>query len=168
MVWKRLIAAICLCLAIAIAMPGKTFAYSVYTEGNMSTTYITYFKDIVAGIKPNDKYIAYRSGQYSYTLAVGDLSIENDNVTSTGTTTLYVYETSSSGYNSIYTYNVSEVTDFSLSVADTIVYSNLGGFPLLEERGVTYEYATLYITCIIGICLFIHSIFSFTYRMRSR
>ena len=166
MVWKRLIAAICFCIAIAIAMPCKTFAYSVYTEGNMATTYITYFKDIVAGIKPNDKYVAYRSGQYSYTLAVGDLSITDNNITSTGTTTLYVYETETSGYNSIYTYNVSDVTDFSLSVPDMIVYSNLGGFPLLEERSVIYEYTTLYITCIIGLCMFVRSIFSFTYRLR--
>jgi len=168
MVWKRLIAAICICLAIAIAMSGKAFAYSIYTEGNMNTTYITYFKDIVAGISPDKKYIAYRSGQYSYTLAVGDLTITDNNVSSSGTTTLYVYETETSGYNSIYKYNVSEVTDFSLSVSDMIVYSNLGNFPLLEERGVTYEYATLYITCIIGICFFIRSIFSFTYRLRSR
>ena len=167
MVWKRLILIISFFVIIATAMPQKTYAYSVYTEGTMNTTYVTYFKDIVAGIKPNDKYIAYRSGQYSYTLAVGDLSISNKNISSSGTTTLYVYETSS-GYNSIYTYKVSDVTDFSLSVGNAIVYSNLGGFPLLEERGVLYEYAILYVAIVIGICMFIRSIFEFTYRMRSR
>lgn len=166
MVWKRLVIIISFFVIIATAMPQKAFAYSVYTEGNMNTTYITYFKDIVAGINPNDKYIAYRSGQYSYTLAVGDLTISDNNISSSDTITLYVYESSSSGYSSIYTYNVSEVSDFSLSVEDTIVYSNLGGFPLLEERSVAYEYTTLYIICIIGLCLFLHNIFSFTYRLR--
>lgn len=166
MVWKRLVVVICLCLAIAIAMPGKVCGYSVYTDGTLSSTYITYFRDIVSGIAPNKKYVAYRSGQYSYTLAVGDLSISGTNVSSTDTVTLYVYETSS-GYNSSYTYNVSTVTDFSLNVGNYIVYSNLGNFPQLEERGVTYEYATLYIICIVGLCMFIRSIFSFTYRLRN-
>lgn len=166
MVWKKLTIIISLFVIIATAMPQKANAYSVYTEGNMSTTYITYFKDIVAGIKPGDKYIAYRSGQYSYTLAVGDLSISDNNISSSGTTTLYVYETETSGYNSIYTYNVSEVTDFSLSVSNMIVYSNLGDFPLLEERGVTYEYATLFVLCVIAFCMFLRSIFAFTYRTR--
>lgn len=164
MVWKRLVI-ICLCLAIAIAMPGKALGYSVYNEGTMSTTYITYFKDIVAGIKPNDKYVAYRSGQYSYTLAVGDLSISGTTISSVDNVILYVYEYGS-GYNTTYYYNVSTVTDFNLNVSNYIVYSNLGNYPLLEERGVLYEYATLFVICIIGICMFIRSIFSFTYRLR--
>lgn len=168
MVWKRLKFIICLFVIIATAMPQKAFAYSVYTEGNMSTTYITYFEDIVAGIKPSQKYIAYRSGQNEYTLAVGDLSISNSKVSSAGTTKLYIYSTQSSGYNSIYKYNVAEVSDFSLSVNDMIVYSNLGDFPLLEERSVMYEYSTLFILCIIALCMFLRSIFSFTYRLRSR
>lgn len=167
MVWKRLVAIMCICLAIAIAMPGKAQAYSVYTDGTLSNTYITYFRDIVAGIEPTKKYVAYRSGQYSYTLAVGNLSITGTNISSADTVTLYVYQTSS-GYNSSYTYNVSTVTDFSLNVGNYIVYSNLGNFPQLEERGVVYEYTTLYIICIVGLCMFIRSIFSFTYRLRNR
>lgn len=166
MVWKRLIVAICLCLAIAIAMPGKTFAYSVYSEGTLSSTYITYFKDIVAGIDPDEKYVAYRSGQYSYTLAVGDLSISGTTISSTDTVTLYVYESTTFGYNSNYIYNVSTVTDFSLNVSNYIIYSNLGNYPMLEERSVIYEYTTLYIAIIIGLCMFIRSLFAFTYCLR--
>lgn len=166
MVWKRLVAIICLCLAIAIAMPGKTFAYSVYSEGTLSSTYITYFKDIVAGLDPSQKYVAYRSGQYSYTLAVGNLSISGTTISSSDTVTLYVYESSSSGYSSNYTYSVSTVTDFSLDIDNYIVYSNLGNYPILEERGVIYEYTFLYVAIIIGLCMFIRSIFSFTYRLR--
>lgn len=168
MVWKRLIFIVCLFLIIATAMPKKAFAYSVYTEGTLSSTYITYFRDIVGGIKPNDNYVAYRSGQYQYTLAVGDFTLSGSSISSTGTTKLYVYETSSSGYNSTYTYDVSEVTDFSLDVGNYIVYSNLGDFPLLEERGVIYEYATLFVVCVIAFCMFLRSIFEFTYRLRYR
>lgn len=167
MVWKRLVVIICLCLAIAIAMPGKTYAYSVYNEGTLNSTYTTYFRDIIAGISPNHKYVAYRSGQNSYTLAVGNLSISGTIISSSDTVTLYVYESTSSGYSSNYTYNVSEVTDFSIDVGNYIVYSNLGDYPLLEERGVIYEYATLFIICVIGLCFFIRSIFAFTYRLRS-
>lgn len=167
MVWKRLSITMCLCLVIAIAIPGKAFGYSVYTEGSLSSTYITYFKDIVAGIEPNKKYVAYRSGQYSYTLAAGDLSISGTTISSTDTVTLYVYETSNtSGYSATYYYNVSSVSDFSLNVSNYIVYSNLGNYPLLEERSTIYEYTTLYIICIIGLCLFIRTIFAFTYRLR--
>lgn len=165
MVWKRLVIIISFFVVIVSTMTQKANAYSIYQDGNISTTYITYFKDIVAGIKPDKKYIAYRSGQYSYTLAVGNLSISNNNISSSGTTTLYVYENSNS-YGSNYRYNVYDVTDFSLSVSNSICYSNLGRFPLLEERSVVYAYILLYVTIIIGICMFIRSIFSFTYRLR--
>ena len=166
MVWKRLILIISIFVIIAIAMPQNAYGYSVYDEGTLSSTYTTYFRDIMAGIEPNQKYVAYRSGQYSYTLAVGNLSISGTTISSTDTVTLYVYETSSSGYNSQYRYNVSTVTDFNLDVSNYIVYSNLGNYPILEERGVIYEYTTLYIICIIGLCLFVRSIFAFTYRLR--
>lgn len=149
-------------------MPQNAYGYTVYSEGTLSSTYVTYFRDIISGVKPNDKYVAFRSGQYSYTLAVGDLSLSGTSISSTGTVKLYVYESTSSGYSSNYTYNVSEVSDFKLNVGNYIIYSNLGDFPMLEERGVIYEYTTLYIAIIIGLCMFIRSIFSFTYRLRNR
>lgn len=167
MVWKRLIIIISIFVIIAIAMPQNAYGYSVYSEGTLSSTYTTYFRDIMAGIEPNQKYVAYRSGQYSYTLAVGDLSISGTTISSIDTVTLYVYQSTSSGYSSTYTYDVSTVSDFSLDIGNYIVYSNLGNYPILEERGVIYEYTTLYIAIIIGLCMFIRSIFSFTYRIRN-
>ena len=57
--------------------------HSVYTEGNMNTTYITYFKDILSGTDLNDNYVAFRSGQYEYTMVVGKLEHNNNTITLT-------------------------------------------------------------------------------------
>lgn len=168
MVWKRLTIAISIFVIIALAMPQNAFAYSIYDEGNISNTYTTIYEDIVSGISPSKNYVYYRSGQYEYTLAVGDNMYLVDNIIySTEKTKLYII-TTSSGYNANYTYNISEVSDFQLTLGDNLVYSNLGDYPLLEERSVTYEYLQTYIITIFALCCFVRSIFAFTYRLRNR
>ena len=167
MVWSRLKIAISIFVITILIVPQNAFAYSVYNEGNISSTYTTIFEDIVSGISPQEDYVYYRSGQYEYTLAVGkDMYLVDKTVYSTEKTKLYII-TTNSGYNSYYTYSTSEVYDFQLNLGNNLVYTNLGGYPLLEERGVLYDYLQTYILCIVAICLFVRSIFAFTYRTRN-
>lgn len=142
-------------------------ASAVYTEGNISSTYRDIFEDVLDNINVKfDDYVFYRSGQYSYTLVVGDLEYANKNFRA-DEYTCYVISYSNSGYSSsTYTYTTSSGADFSLDVGNYVVYSNLGHYPNLIERDTYYGYATLYIIIVIGLCVVIRGIFKFTYRTR--
>lgn len=142
-----------LCTPIAAA------THSVYTEGNMSTTYLTYFKDIVSGIGFNENYVAFRSGQYEYTMCVGKLVISGEVITLDGDGKLYTF-TNSGNYNSIYNYNVTETNNFSVEVGDSIIYSDVGDFPQLVERGAQIETITLTLLGIVCVYYLVSRIFS--------
>lgn len=128
-------------LVACCACPAFAKSYTIYEGGNISSTYITYFEDIVAGIPFGHHYVAFRSDQYNYVLITGDLKYDsNGNFTLAGTGTAYTYGTNSgSGYSSIYTYKVEELTSLSLKWTDEIIYSDLGDFPMLTDRGSNYE-----------------------------
>ena len=71
MVWKmkRCLVA---CLIISALCAIQASAASPY-DGNISTTYLTIFRDVVADLSPADDYVFYRSDEYEYTLVAGDL-----------------------------------------------------------------------------------------------
>lgn len=148
-------------LALITAICGSVQAatHTVYENGNLSTTYVTYFKDIVSGIGFNDNYVAFRSGQYSYTLIVGDLEFNNNTFTLNGAGKSYEYSTTSSNYNSQYYYYVDDISNFSLEVDNQIIYSDLGYYPQLVERGAKYEIITAVLLCIMCLSVVINRIF---------
>lgn len=140
---------ICVVLVSAFCTTAHAATHSIYDEGTLSTTYVTYFKDIVSGIGFNENYVAFRSGQYSYTMVVGDLEYNNGVISLTGSGKEYVFSTGSTGYNSQYRYNVNTINNFSVSVGDYIIYSDVGEFPQLVERGAKYEIFTALLLCIV-------------------
>lgn len=156
---RKVISIIVICLALtgAICAQAQAETHSVYSEGTLSNTYVTYFKDIVSGIGFDDNYVGFRSGQYTYTLIVGDIDYSNNIFTATNCKE-YVFETSS-GYSSQYKYYVNDLTEFSLSATDTIIYSDMGNYPQLVERGAKYEILTMFIICICCLCVVINRIF---------
>lgn len=56
MVWKRIVV-FCLVLAVLSPLAISASAYSVYNEGNISTTYLAYFEDIISKIDVDDDYV---------------------------------------------------------------------------------------------------------------
>ena len=56
---------IILCVVVAFVVIGANCTithattHTIYSEGNMNTTYITYFKDILSGSKFSDNYVAF-------------------------------------------------------------------------------------------------------------
>lgn len=100
--------------------------YSIY-DGSISSSYVTYFKDILAGVPFNKNYVAFRSGQYTYTMVVGELDYNGNSLSLIGDGKEYIF-TTSSGYNSYLTYNVYDITSFSLSLEDYLVYSDMGDY----------------------------------------
>lgn len=151
----RKVIPIMLCATIilcALCAPVVGATHSVYTEGNISTTYVQYFKDILSGANIKDNYVAFRSGQYEYTMVVGDLEYSNGTISLNETGTEYTF-TQSGNYNAQYKYNTNEITNFSVSVGDSIIYSDVGQFPHLIERGVHIE--TLTLVLFSAMCVFV-------------
>lgn len=151
-----------------MALPLTATAAEVYQEGNISTTYVTYFQDILSKVSPFDDYVFYRSGQNQYAMLVGDLYIADDTIYSFERCKLYEIYTTSSSYTTIYKFRSNYYSEYSVTVGDALVYSNIGDYPDLIERGDNIETVTL-LTLLVIVCMYLVSrIFNFTLRSRSR
>lgn len=155
----------CVCLVALLVLIATTCGtiqaatHNVYENGSLSTTYITYFKDILSGTPLKDNYIAFRSGQYSYSLVVGELKYENGTISLNSPGKEYKFYTENTGYNSQYYYDVSELKTFSLNTGNSILYSDIGDYPELIERGAKYEILTTIIISVALLCIVINRIF---------
>ncbi len=148
----RKISAILIALIVLIgctATTGLCANYNAYTNGSISSTYITYFKDIVSGQSINSDYVAFRSSQYEYILAVGNIDYDGT-FNGNGAIKIYTFDTESSNYNQNLRYTITSDSNFSLSRGETVVYSNLGDYPQLIERGSHYEVIT---AVLVGVCM---------------
>lgn len=139
--------AFALIFAFGVTAHGAT--YNVYDEGTLNTTYTTYFRDIVAGVGLKDEYVAFRSGQYEYTLIIGQLEYENGVISSQERCTTYTFRADGTQYNNQYKYYVDWVDTVSLDTENHILYSSVGDFPQLIERGANYE---VYTAVLLTIC----------------
>lgn len=148
-----------LVLIFAFGVSAQATSYSAY-DGTISTTYVTYFKDIVSGIGFKDNYVAFRSDQYTYKMIVGDIEYNSGVFSLVGNGTEYTIEISS-GYNSGYTYTAESCNGHTVKAGNEIVYSDLGSYPQLVERGAKYEMlsAVLLVVLMLGFVLrvfFVH------------
>lgn len=154
---KKLFLALLACVAIAQAIPTQAQAQSVYSGDLISPDALGFFRDTLNAADLNTDYVVFCSGDGVYTLAIGDLTLAGSSFTG-DSVDLYTY--SAAGYS------VSHgVLD--LEVGDFLVYSNLGKYPTLIERGSLYEFSTILLLCVGLIAVLIHSIFSFSYRNRN-
>lgn len=158
MVRKVITMAVCLCLLFCGSRSAQATAYTPY-DGSISSTYITYFKDIVSGIGFNDNYVAFRSGQYEYVLIIGQFNYADGVYTLEGSGTAYAISNDGS-YNSYQTYSVSDVTDVTLTPGDKIIYSDLGQYPQLIDRGSKYEMLNTVLLVSFMLMFFVLRIFS--------
>lgn len=138
---------VCILLVGAFCTQASAETHTVYENGNLSTTYITYFKDILSGTDIRSNYVAFRSGQYSYSLIVGELENNNGVISLVGEGKEYKFYTTSSNYNSQYYYDVIDLNNFSVNTDNYIIYSDVGDFPELIERGAKYEILTTILLC---------------------
>lgn len=158
------IAATCIILlSVSSIFAGAATPY----DGTISSTYLDIFKQF--DISPNDDYVFFRSGQYEYTMLVGDIDYSNNNFTLNGNGKLYtlVYNTGTGyGSNSYYTRTVSDVSTYTVTTGGKLVYSNLGDFPILSERGDIYAYTSAFLLSVIFLCSVIGAVFGFVLRPR--
>lgn len=165
---RRSVSFVCLvcALAVIVAMPltASATSYDVYTEGNISTSYAAIFENIVGKVALFSDYVFFRTSQYDYILLVGDLTFENGTFSAETATEYRICF--NSGYNSTYTFNEAIVENASVTPGGTLVYSNLGSYPDLIDRGAFYQFAILVLLLICVFMYLIRSIFTFTLRRR--
>lgn len=152
-----LITAGAICTAVSAA------TYTTY-DGNISSTQLTYFRDILPGIKLTDNYVCFRAEQNVYHMVVGDLEYSNGVFTLNDSGRIYTVDNNGSNYSSYYTYSNATINDFKLNVENKIVYSDIGNYPQLEERGQKYESLSLILLSIACVCFVIRSIFYYRKR----
>lgn len=146
-----------LALIFAFGMTAQGATHQVY-EGNPSNTYIQYFKDIISGMSFTDNYVAFRSGQYDYTLVVGKLEYTNGEIRLVGQGEIYTIS-QEGNYNSYYKYDYAETSNFSVNPSDKIIYSDIGNYPHLVERGAQYEIFTAVLLCTALLCVVVGRFF---------
>lgn len=139
---------------------------SIY-DGTISTTYLTIFRDVVSNLGIFDDYVFYRSGQYEYALIAGDLNYDGTRIRLSGSGTQYVLTYQSNyGSDNYYHWEVSDISSFSLTMGDYLVYSNLGNYPTLEGRETIYAFGTFFTLCVLGLCALLRSCFGYVLRSR--
>ena len=174
MVRKINILLVALILVFAAAMPVS--AANVPYQGTIGDNYRDYFKGVLSDVSIFDNYVFWRSGEYSYSMLVGDIEVSESGIFSlNGTGDLYVITqtfidgSSQWQQNSFYTYQ--HFIDISNYEIDTsygyLVFSDLDGYPSLEERGTLYSYATFFVLFVFSLCFVIYRLFKFCLRGRS-
>lgn len=119
--------------------------YNAADGYNLGTTYQSIFAGVAYKVPFGQHYVYWRDGQYSYKFAYGDISLEGTDFVGTGDITVCSYDSSSTGYNSMYTWSTGTDSDFSLSASDALVYSDLGSYPdVFNRRGLFNETAIMY------------------------
>lgn len=116
--------------------------YDVY-DGSISTTYVTYFAGLVEKLGPEVDYVLFRSGQYKYVFAYGDLEIASRVISGNGVSCVYI----DTNYNTTVSYG-SEAS-FSVDLGNEMAYSNLGDYPVLQQGVKSYENKAL----IVAVCV---------------
>lgn len=167
MVRKMMQKGVVLCaLALLLAAPVRASAYTIY-DGNISSTYTTFFRDMLNHRGINDDYLCFRSGQYEYVLLIGDL--EYSDGTFTGEKAAEYKITTNNGYNNnSYNYEVTTVRSINLVPGTALLYSNLGNYPELVDPDYYFTFAQLLLIWIVVIMWLIRSIFQFCLRMGGR
>ena len=145
--------------AFSIATQTYAYTHTVYDSGAISSTYLTYYRDILSGVSFNDNYVAFRDGQNSYIMVVGELECNNDVISLKDSGTAYIFRQEGTNYNNQYRYYVEDIKSFSVDTNNYIVYSDVGDYPQLMERGAKYEVLTTVIICITCLCVVISRIF---------
>lgn len=154
---KIIVAVIVLITALCGTVQAAT--HEVYENGSLGTTYITYFKDILSGSDLKSNYVAFRSGQYSYSMIIGELQEINGTISLVGSGKEYKFYTTSSNYNSQYYYDVVALNNFSVNIDNNIIYSDIGDYPQLIERGAKFEILQTILISIALLCIVISRIF---------
>jgi hypothetical protein len=134
-------------------------SYSVNGEYGVGTSNINIFGPVAAGLEYGDHYVYWRESQYVYKLVHSPgLSFDGSRFLADHVSVV-TYQTSM-GYGSQATFLQSEESNFSLSPGSYLVWSDLGDYPVLYERGeVDYAYAACFGLAVCFVLYLVKSVF---------
>lgn len=161
---RRALTLVCALAVLLTVSATASAAEYVPFDGTISSSYVTIMEDVVAKLSLTDDYVFFRSGQNDYMLVSGDLEY-NGSFTGADCDAWYI-NVNSDYYNSGYSFSHGPVRDFLLSPGSALVYSNLGHYPDLTDRGAFYGFCTLVLVLVAIFLYLIRSIFGFTLRSR--
>lgn len=134
-------------------------------QGTISTTYVTFFRDIASTLPVSHDYVMLRTGDNTYKMYSGDFIFDDDFYMQGDGYVYTINYVTGSGYgNAYYGYSVSPVSDVTISANNKLIYSNLGNYPSLTERSASIEYALFIAVFTMCIAFVLHSIFKFVLR----
>ena len=119
----------------------ETYAVGSTYPGTISSSYLDYFSGIADKLSPSEHYVAYRSGQYEYTMAWGkELQYDGSRFRGDALSICRIYRYSGSNYD----YMVEWFSDsVNVSPGGNFVYSDLGNYAALTEGGTGIEFTAL-------------------------
>lgn len=139
----------------------EVYALGSGTYGTISDTYLDYFEGIIQKLSPDEHYVIWKSGDYSYTLAYGEDIAEEDGIFTGGCDVVQIYRDSSSNYNSNWYVEYSS-DSLNLNTSQLFVYSDLGMYSTVERGFSSLEADTILFAVgfavVFSIC---HDIFDY-------
>lgn len=133
--------------------------HTVSGDYAVGTSNLSIFQGIAGKLPYGTHYVYWRDGQYVYRLAYSS-SLAYDGSRFTGQDVEVVSYTTNTGYGSQVTLVHSQEVTFSLTPGSYLVWSDLGHYPTLYERGVeTYVYAAVFGGAVFFVLYLLNSIF---------
>lgn len=120
-------------------------SYEPY-EGTVSSTYITLFANILEKHSKAD-YVVFRGSQYEYMLVYGELTLSGKKIA--GEDVDIVTVNTSSSYNSTQSLTFGIEPTFELNIGNSIIYSNLGDYPVIQGGVTKYEVQAFTYMCTV-------------------
>lgn len=134
-------------------------------QGTISTTYVTFFRDIASTLPVSHDYVMLRTGDNIYKMYSGDFIYDGDFYMQGDGYVYTINYITGSGYgNTYYDYSVSATSDVTISANNKLIYSNLGNYPSLTERSASIEYALFIAVFSMCLSFVLHSVFKFLLR----
>ena len=134
-------------------------------QGTISTTYVTFFRDIASTLPVSHDYVMLRTGDNTYKMYSGDFIFDGDFYMQGDGYVYTINYITGSGYgNTYYDYSVSPTSDVTISANNKLIYSNLGNYPSLTERSASIEYSLFIAVFTMCIAFVLHSVFKFLLR----
>lgn len=142
-------------------MISSVCAAQIDSDYGVGTSNINLFGPIASKLPYGTHYVYWREGQYVYSLAYSDTMELNGSRFSADQVTIVSY-TTYAGYGGAQANLTSESErNFSLDAGNYLVWSDLGDYPTLYERGaVDYAKTTCIILCSFALYYLFHHLWS--------
>jgi hypothetical protein len=110
-------------------------AANISPSYGVGTSNISIFGPIASKLPYGVHYVYWREGQYEYCLAYSADLVLTGSRFRAASATVVTYTTSTGSYQSQATFTTASDTNFSLDAGNYLVWSDLGDYPTLYERG---------------------------------